>query len=173
VVLVGIDGEHRLDRRPHEARTPRALGAGIPIVEHLTHSTSCLSGRRFFAVPPKVSGFGTFPVAPLRSSPNERNHRMSRLPPSTATTSTNRPGLWDQIVSTRSAAVVDEQGGLRARSTRGCTRRRSAGAADLGAHLRFGVSVERRLLELAIITVGALEGEFSGGRTCRWPESTA
>ena len=57
-------GEHRLDRRPHEARTPAGfLGAGIPIVEHLTHLDELPErGARFFAVPPKVSGFGTFPV---------------------------------------------------------------------------------------------------------------
>ena len=64
--------------------------------------------------------------------------------------------LWDQIVSTRSAAVVDEQGGLRGPFNPWVhvpeVGRR---AADLGAHLRFGVSVERRLPELAIITVGA------------------
>jgi 4-carboxymuconolactone decarboxylase len=64
--------------------------------------------------------------------------------------------LWDQIVSTRSAAVVDEQGGLRG-PFNPWVHAPEVGrrAADLGAHLRFGVSVERRLLELAIITVGA------------------
>jgi 4-carboxymuconolactone decarboxylase len=64
--------------------------------------------------------------------------------------------LWDQIVSTRPKGVVDESGGLRGpfnpwlHAPEVGTR-----AADLGAHLRFGVSVERRLLELAIITTGA------------------
>ena len=64
--------------------------------------------------------------------------------------------LWDQIVSTRSTAVVDEQGGLRG-PFNPWVHAPEVGrrAADLGAHLRFGVSVERRLLELAIITVGA------------------
>ncbi len=39
------------------------LGAGVPIVEHLTHLDQLPErGARFFAVPPKVSGFGTFPV---------------------------------------------------------------------------------------------------------------
>ena len=39
------------------------LGAGIPIVEHLCRLDE-LTGRpfRFFAVPPAVSGMGTFPV---------------------------------------------------------------------------------------------------------------
>ena len=39
------------------------LGAGIPIVEHLRGLEQLPpSGARFFAVPPKVRGFGTFPV---------------------------------------------------------------------------------------------------------------
>jgi kynurenine formamidase len=64
VVLVGIDSVNidsieDLTRPAHHG----FLGAGIPIVEHLTHLDE-LPGRgaRFFAVPPKVSGFGTFPV---------------------------------------------------------------------------------------------------------------
>ena len=64
--------------------------------------------------------------------------------------------LWDQIVSTRPQGVVDSQGGLRGPFNPWLhapeVGRRTA---DLGAHLRFGVSVERRLLELAIITTGA------------------
>jgi kynurenine formamidase len=39
------------------------LRAGIPIVEHLTNLDAAPeTGGRFFAVPPKVHGFGTFPV---------------------------------------------------------------------------------------------------------------
>lgn len=39
------------------------LAAGIPIVEHLTHLAALpLEGFQFFAVPPKISGVGTFPV---------------------------------------------------------------------------------------------------------------
>jgi kynurenine formamidase len=39
------------------------LGAGIPIVEHLTRLDALpVTGARFFAVPPKVRGLGTFPV---------------------------------------------------------------------------------------------------------------
>ena len=39
------------------------LGAGITIVEHLTNLGSLPDGGgSFYAVPPKVHGFGTFPV---------------------------------------------------------------------------------------------------------------
>ena len=39
------------------------LGAGIPIVEHLTNLEALPpSGFRFFATPPKIAGMGTFPV---------------------------------------------------------------------------------------------------------------
>jgi kynurenine formamidase len=35
----------------------------IPIVEHMTGMSSLpVTGCRFFAVPPKVKSFGTFPV---------------------------------------------------------------------------------------------------------------
>ena len=64
VALVGIDSVNidsiaDLTRPAHHG----LLGAGIPIVEHLTHLGELPErGARFFAVPPKVSGFGTFPV---------------------------------------------------------------------------------------------------------------
>jgi kynurenine formamidase len=39
------------------------LGNQIPIVEHMCSLASLpQSGSHFFAVPPKVKGFGTFPV---------------------------------------------------------------------------------------------------------------
>jgi kynurenine formamidase len=39
------------------------LGAEIPIVEHMTGLEQLPdAGFRFFAVPPKVKAFGTFPV---------------------------------------------------------------------------------------------------------------
>ena len=64
--------------------------------------------------------------------------------------------LWDAITSSRSSSVIDENGGLRGPFNPWLhapeVGRR---AADLGAHLRFGTSIDRRLLELAIITVGA------------------
>lgn len=62
--LVGIDSLNIDDtadgRRPvHTA----LLAAGIPIVEHLTGLDRLpATGFRFFAVPVKVQGFGTFPV---------------------------------------------------------------------------------------------------------------
>jgi kynurenine formamidase len=64
VLLVGIDS-HNIDdtqdlRRPaHTA----LLGRGIPIVEHMTNLSALPAAMfRFFAVPPKVKCFGTFPV---------------------------------------------------------------------------------------------------------------
>jgi kynurenine formamidase len=64
VVLVGIDSVNIDDTRGGErAAHTGLLEAGIQVVEHLTGLGS-LVGRefRFFAVPPKVKGFGTFPV---------------------------------------------------------------------------------------------------------------
>ena len=64
VALVGIDSYNIDDvqdlRRPVHSIL---LGADIPIVEHMTN-LSALTGSdfRFFAVPVKVKGFGTFPV---------------------------------------------------------------------------------------------------------------
>jgi kynurenine formamidase len=56
---VNIDSITDLTRPAHHG----LLGAGVPIVEHLTHLDQLPErGARFFAVPPKVSGFGTFPV---------------------------------------------------------------------------------------------------------------
>jgi arylformamidase len=62
--LVGIDS-HNIDNTADGARPVHTvlLGAGIPIAEHLTNLTAL--GRvesRFFAVPVKVRGMGTFPV---------------------------------------------------------------------------------------------------------------
>lgn len=62
--LVGIDSLN-IDDTADLARPvhTRLLAAGIPIVEHLTRLDTLPDGRlRFFAVPPKVKGFGTFPV---------------------------------------------------------------------------------------------------------------
>jgi kynurenine formamidase len=62
--LVGIDSlnvDSLADpRRPaHTA----ILGAGIPLVEHLTGLGALpAEGFRFFAVPPRIRGMGTFPV---------------------------------------------------------------------------------------------------------------
>ncbi|HTC53328.1 MAG TPA: cyclase family protein [Steroidobacteraceae bacterium] len=64
VVLVGIDS-HNIDCTDGGERPVHSilLGADIPIVEHLRGLESVPErGARFFAVPPKVRGFGTFPV---------------------------------------------------------------------------------------------------------------
>lgn len=62
--LVGIDSLN-IDDTADGARPVHTalLRAGIPVVEHLTGLAGLpASGFRFFAVPPKVSGMGTFPV---------------------------------------------------------------------------------------------------------------
>jgi kynurenine formamidase len=64
VTLVGIDSLNIDDtadlRRPVHTTL---LGAGIPIVEHMCGLSALPPrGARFFAVPVKVKGFGTFPV---------------------------------------------------------------------------------------------------------------
>lgn len=63
-MLVGIDS-HNIDDTRTRARPvhSRLLGAGVPIVEHM-RGLELLpqTGFRFHAAPPKVKGFGTFPV---------------------------------------------------------------------------------------------------------------
>jgi 4-carboxymuconolactone decarboxylase len=64
--------------------------------------------------------------------------------------------LWDGIVGDRGDLVVTAEGGLAGPfnafvTVPGAGRRLSA----LGAKLRFGTSIERRLSEIAIITTGA------------------
>jgi arylformamidase len=64
VRLVGIDSVN-IDDLQDLARPAHSilLGAEIPIVEHLCNLAAIPSQRaRFYAVPPKVVGFGTFPV---------------------------------------------------------------------------------------------------------------
>jgi kynurenine formamidase len=63
-ILVGIDSNNiddtRVRARPVHSRL---LGANIPICEHMTGLGSLPDeGFRFYAVPPKVRGMGTFPV---------------------------------------------------------------------------------------------------------------
>jgi arylformamidase len=65
--LVGIDSVNIDDSSPATGGTRPAhsllLGAGIPIVEHLTGLASLPpTGARFTAAPPRVAAFGTFPV---------------------------------------------------------------------------------------------------------------
>ena len=62
--LVGIDS-YNIDDTADLSRPAHSilLGAGIPIVEHMCNLEQLPdSGFRFFAVPVKVKGMGTFPV---------------------------------------------------------------------------------------------------------------
>jgi kynurenine formamidase len=64
VALVGIDSIN-IDATTTGERPVHSalLAAGIPIVEHLTNLSALPArGFRFFAVPPKVRGMGTFTV---------------------------------------------------------------------------------------------------------------
>jgi kynurenine formamidase len=75
--LVGIDSLN-IDDATDGTRPAHTilLGAGIPIVEHLTGLERLPdAGSRFFAVPPKVRGMGSFPVrafAVVRSAQRRR-----------------------------------------------------------------------------------------------------
>ena len=62
--IVGIDS-HNIDDTEDGTRPVHSilLHAGIPVVEHLCNLEALpASGFRFFAVPVKVAGMGTFPV---------------------------------------------------------------------------------------------------------------
>jgi kynurenine formamidase len=62
--LVGIDSLN-IDDDKDGARPAHTilLGAGVAIVEHMTNLAALPdTGFRFFAVPPKVKGMGSFPV---------------------------------------------------------------------------------------------------------------
>ena len=62
--LVGIDS-YNIDDVSGGARPVHSvlLGAGIPIVEHMTRLADLpAEGFRFTAAPPKVRGMGSFPV---------------------------------------------------------------------------------------------------------------
>jgi arylformamidase len=64
-VLVGIDSVNIDDTESGGSRPAHSmlLDAGVVIVEHLTELGRLpVHGARFTAVPPKVRGFGTFPV---------------------------------------------------------------------------------------------------------------
>lgn len=64
VALVGIDSLN-IDDTADGARPAHTglLAAGVPIVEHLCNLGALPdTGFRFFAVPPKVKGMGSFPV---------------------------------------------------------------------------------------------------------------
>jgi kynurenine formamidase len=75
VVLVGIDSEN-IDNTEAEAHGERPahstfLASGVHVVEHLTGLGELPeSGALFTAVPPKVEGFGTFPVRAFAKVPS-------------------------------------------------------------------------------------------------------
>jgi arylformamidase len=62
--LVGVDSNNIDDTRVRARPVhTKLLGASIPICEHMTGLEQLPNtGFRFFAVPPKVRGMGTFPV---------------------------------------------------------------------------------------------------------------
>jgi kynurenine formamidase len=71
VALAGIDSVN-IDAAADPARPAHQglLGAGIPIVEHLTNLGALPErGARFTAAPPRVAGFGTFPVRAFATLP--------------------------------------------------------------------------------------------------------
>jgi 4-carboxymuconolactone decarboxylase len=64
--------------------------------------------------------------------------------------------LWDGITSTRRDSVINDEGGLVGPFNAWLIAPEvGTHLSALGAVLRFGTTIERRLLELAIITVGA------------------
>jgi kynurenine formamidase len=90
--LVGIDAVNIDDATPAAGGARPAhtslLGAGIPIVEHLTGLAGLPpTGARFTAAPPRVAAFGTFPVRAYASVPASEPHGLGpagRLPASGA-----------------------------------------------------------------------------------------
>jgi arylformamidase len=77
--LVGIDAINIDDIAATDPRTAGTrpahtllLAAGVPVVEHLTGLDQVSPyGARFTAVPPRVAGFGTFPVRAYATIPAE------------------------------------------------------------------------------------------------------
>jgi arylformamidase len=81
--LVGIDAVNIDDTSAAAAGTRPAhsllLGAGIPVVEHLTGLAELPpTGARFTAVPPRVVAFGTFTVRAYATMPVEEAHDHKR-----------------------------------------------------------------------------------------------
>ncbi|MCU7731052.1 cyclase family protein [Actinoplanes sp. KI2] len=83
VALVGIDAIN-IDDTSAAAGGQRPahsilLAAGIPIVEHLTGLAEVPpTGARFTAAPPRISGFGTFPVRAFATMPWYEPHDHTR-----------------------------------------------------------------------------------------------
>ena len=74
VTLVGIDSVNLDDTSPAASGERPAhsafLGAGVHVVEHLTNLGELpASGARLTVVPPKIEGFGTFPVRAFATVP--------------------------------------------------------------------------------------------------------
>ena len=72
-LLVGIDAVNIDDTDTGGERPAHTvlLGAGIPIVEHLTGLGQLpATGARFTAAPPRFAGFGTFPVRAYAAVPD-------------------------------------------------------------------------------------------------------
>jgi arylformamidase len=72
--LVGIDS-HNIDDTRTRARPVHTvlLGAEVPLCEHMCNLAAVPDrGFRFYAVPPKVKAFGTFPVRAYASIEAER-----------------------------------------------------------------------------------------------------
>lgn len=69
--LVGIDAVNIDDTSTRERPAHSVLlAAGIPVVEHLTGLAQLPpTGARFTAAPPRVAGFGTFPVRAYAAVP--------------------------------------------------------------------------------------------------------
>jgi kynurenine formamidase len=76
--LVGIDAVNIDDVSADSGERPAhslLLAAGIPIVEHLTGLENVPpTGARFTAAPPRVAGFGTFPVRAYAAVPGREPH---------------------------------------------------------------------------------------------------
>lgn len=75
VVLVGIDAQNiddtSADAHGERPVHSRLLAAGVHVVEHLTGLGELpSSGALFTAVPPRVEGFGTFPVRAFAKVPS-------------------------------------------------------------------------------------------------------
>jgi arylformamidase len=77
VTLVGIDS-YNIDSTDDGTRPVHSalLGAGIPIVEHMCGLNAVPErGARFFAVPVKVKGMGTFPVRAFAKAASHRTRQ--------------------------------------------------------------------------------------------------
>ena len=87
VVLVGIDSVNIDDTESGGARPAHTLllGAGMLVVEHLTALDRLPTlGCRFTAAPPRVRGFGTFPVRAFAELPVDEDCRPPAARPACA-----------------------------------------------------------------------------------------